>query len=263
MTNIQHIIQIKTLGEFSMHVRGDCVGLHQWQSKRVYQMLLALVALGGKSVCLSRLADLLWGDAEGDKAMQNVEFNLRSLRRLLQELTDNNLKGNEIITLHQGHLSLNEQHCQIDTWLWQRLTHQASRLRQAGGADDQAFALERRALALLQGDFLPGQHDFIAPQCLDWRQQFSQWLAEMAYTWRRCELAKFDDVVHLIMIGQNLDPCSERLCIRAMYSLADKGYSVDALRVYYQWVERIKQEHGFNPSNKSSALARDILTSNR
>ena len=253
-------VQIKTFGGFGLRINGNIIGLQIWKSQRTYQLLVALVALGGRNVPMSQLLDLLWPDSEGDKSMQNLEFNLRKLRGLLQELAANNISGNEIIRLHQGKLSLNDSLCVIDIWLWEDLCRQAGQLRREGDDLKLAFALENRACDLLHGDYFAGEADISNSWRNSWRQRCSLWLIQIAHAWRQCSHAVHNDTMRLLEIGLRLDPCSEQLCMHAMNALLDAGHTVDAMRVYYAWVERIKDEYGLRPSMKATMLANRIVS---
>jgi len=46
---------------------------------------MALIAMGGRQVPQTRLADLLWPDAEGDAAYRALITTLQRLRRLIGE----------------------------------------------------------------------------------------------------------------------------------------------------------------------------------
>jgi len=46
--------------------------------------------------------------------------------------------------------------------------------------------------------------------------------------------------------------------MQRMRASLDEGYSVDALRAYYDWVHLIKERYGLNPSAQAIALANKV-----
>jgi len=254
----QHIIQINTFGGFSVQVYGQCIGVQAWKCIKVFQLLLVMVAMGGKDVATTQLMDIIWPDAEGDKSFQNLEFNLRGLRKVLQQHVGGGISGNQIILLQHGKLSLNTEIFTIDAWQWESLTRSAE---QAHDADDHkaAFTLEKRAAQLLRGEFLVGEHDMIHNQHNIWRHRCSNWLAKTAHGWYELFSNCHDEQMQLLDIGLQIDPYSEKLCMQRMHVLLDEGYAVDALRTYYAWVELIRTAYCLRPSKQAISLANSLM----
>lgn len=76
-----HVV-IRTLGEFVVEIKGQRIYDRDWKGLRTKSLLMALVAAGCHKVSAERLADQLWPDSEGDRAMQNLKVALHRLRRL-------------------------------------------------------------------------------------------------------------------------------------------------------------------------------------
>jgi len=74
-------------------------------------MLVALICEGGQKVPASRLADMLWPDAEGDKALQNLKVALHRLRRLGCREGDEPVNW---VHVKQGRVSLVRGLCWVD-----------------------------------------------------------------------------------------------------------------------------------------------------
>ncbi len=102
---------------------------------------MALIALGGRQVPQTRLADLLWPDAEGDAAYRALITTLQRLRRLLGEP--------RAITFQDGCLSLDGRQVWVDAWAFER---GLGKTAQPQGQD--AFSNIERALRLYHGPFL-------------------------------------------------------------------------------------------------------------
>src|SRR5690606_18222644 len=84
--------------------------------KKPLELLRALIALGGREVPESRLADLLWPDAEGDAGAQALATTLFRLRKLT---------GEQAIRRQDNRLTLDPAVCWVDCWAFERLCSQA------------------------------------------------------------------------------------------------------------------------------------------
>lgn len=76
-----HVV-IRTVGEFVVEIKGRRIYDRDWKGLRTKLLLTALVAEGCYKIPAVRLADRLWPDSEGDRAMQNLKVALHRLRRL-------------------------------------------------------------------------------------------------------------------------------------------------------------------------------------
>lgn len=75
-------VVIHTFGELLVEIKGRRIYDRDWKGQRTRMLLIALICEGGQKVPTARLADMLWPEAEGDRAMQNLKVALHRLRRL-------------------------------------------------------------------------------------------------------------------------------------------------------------------------------------
>ena len=97
---------VRTLGAFEVLVDGVARPEGKKQPRRMLALLKAIVALGGKDVCRSILADTLWPELDGDKAQNALTVTLHRLRSYL------GVPG--AIAVRHGCLSLEPQHVWVD-----------------------------------------------------------------------------------------------------------------------------------------------------
>ena len=76
-------LRVRTLGRFEVARDGAPLEVRGKAQKKPLELLKALVALGGEGVDASRLAALLWPDADGDAAKASFDTTLYRLRKLL------------------------------------------------------------------------------------------------------------------------------------------------------------------------------------
>jgi len=239
-------ITITSFGGLSICINDQCAGVQAWKSPKVYQLLLVIVALGGRNVSVVSICDLLWPDNDGDKAMQNFEFMLRRLRQVLKSKFGGLLRGRQSVMMHHGKVSLNADVFSLDSWRWEALSSQARRLR-IKEQWESAFELEQLAMRLLSGPFLQGDHDKILMQRDVWHTRTCNWIHDTVGNWLQDVEISHGQVMDLLDRGLLIDPCSEKLCMQRMNILLDNGYKVDAMRVYKNWVTLVKSTLGMSP----------------
>ncbi|MGH2671131.1 MAG: AfsR/SARP family transcriptional regulator, partial [bacterium] len=105
-------VKVYTLGCFDLIVDGAPLRVADKGQKKPLELFMALVALGGRQVPQTRLADLLWPDAEGDAAYRALITTLQRLRRLLGEP--------RAITFQDGCLSVDGRQVWVDAWAFER-----------------------------------------------------------------------------------------------------------------------------------------------
>lgn len=127
-------VRVHTLGGLRIEVAGAPLTLGKKSPAKVLALLKVLIALGGRNVALTHIADILWPDQDGDLALESAKVTLHRLRKLLG--------GMDLLTLEGGKLSINSGRLWVDV-----------------------LALDRQAQQLgspvdpLDGDFLPEDQD--------------------------------------------------------------------------------------------------------
>lgn len=136
-------LRIYTLGRFTIMKAGQTINHAGKSQKKPLELLKALIAFGGRNVAESKLADVLWPDAEGDAACQALATTLFRLRKII---------GEKQVRRQEGRLSLDPGSCWVDCWAFERLSN-----------DSAAARAERAELVrrLYQGPFLDGEEDAV------------------------------------------------------------------------------------------------------
>lgn len=138
-------VQITTFGELRVEINGQVIYDRDWHGARGKTLLKALIVLGGHKVAAERLADLLWPDADGDIARNNLKVSLWRLRRLGCRKGEAPLPW---IAIQHGHISLVDSLCRVDCIEFERELAGAL----ASGEPERLHA----ALAAFTNDFLAG-----------------------------------------------------------------------------------------------------------
>ena len=144
-------IRIQTLGQFLITTDAGPLTFGRKAPLIPLRLLKLLISLGGNNIALTRLADDLWPDAEGDAAYRSMLTTLTRLRKLL---------GREDALIVQGGvLSLNTHLCWVDSLAFEYLANLAFKTKK-GKRSEQARTCANRSRELYQGSFLEAEDTF-------------------------------------------------------------------------------------------------------
>lgn len=141
-------VRITTLGGFGVEIDGRPLYDRDWHGPRTKTLLKALIVLGGSKVSIAQLADLLWPEAEGDRARQALKTALSRLRRA--GLKPGQTQAAPWIATRHGRISLVTGMCAVDAIFFQQAL--------AAARPDNPVALDA-ALSHYHADFLPADLD--------------------------------------------------------------------------------------------------------
>ncbi len=109
-------IRIYTLGRFAAHCESEAFDSQRKLPKKPLQLLTFLISAGREGIFREKIANRLWPDSDGDRAMQNLNTTLHRLRKLLGR--------DEAVVLRNGQLILDDKVCWVDshhfTWIAQQ-----------------------------------------------------------------------------------------------------------------------------------------------
>jgi DNA-binding SARP family transcriptional activator len=142
-------LRIFTLGRFAVLSHGKKLATKLLARNKPIQLLQALIALGGRQVSKTRLADIFWPDSNGDEQAAALKITLHRLRSMLGVA--------EVIIQTPTNLSLNPSVCWVDCWQFERQARAVlDRTGVDGGQEGQEAVLSVRTY---QGDFLAAYMD--------------------------------------------------------------------------------------------------------
>lgn len=238
-------VRLRTLGGFAVEMDGRTLARPQAHRKPL-ELLQALVALGGRTVDDSRVADALWPDAEGDAARQSLKMNVHRLRGLLPEGT---------LLWSEGKLSLDERRIWIDVWALER---ELERLEQSTPrTSSEARTLIDRVFGLYRGDFLPDSATSWAPGMRE--RLHNRTLRLLA---RAADAIGKSDPAEAVPIYERtieLDPLREPLYQGLMRCHLELRQPAEGLRTHQRCHDVLRRELGVAPAPETEAL-RQALT---
>jgi DNA-binding SARP family transcriptional activator len=242
-------LAIHTLGRFAIARDGAPLEVRGKAQKKPLELLKALVALGAEGVDASRLAALLWPDAEGDAAKSSFDTTLYRLRKLLGR--------DDLLVLAEGKLSLDRAQCWLDVWAFERVAGEAD-APGGGPAAGEAARLGRAVLDAYPGHFLAGDED--APWAIELRDRLRSKLSRTVLDLgQRLQTAgRWTEAVALYERALELDNLAEGLYRGLMICQRALGQTAAALQAYRRCRELLSVVLGVAPSAETEAVRRSL-----
>jgi two-component SAPR family response regulator len=268
-------LKIFTFGKFVVQRNDAPLAYSRKAPKKSLELLRLLVALGGKSVREDRLTELLWPDAEGDKAHKALNVAIVRLRELF------GIK--DALQVSEGAVSLDEHYVWTDARAFEKLVQEAEqalrsapdqvegrlhfgtrsaelKVRKSAIRNQQSEILQRleKALQLYRGPFLGDEKQFwaIGPR-ERFRDAFLRAVEVLGARWERQR--QWRKAVDVYDRGLAVDDLIEKFYVRMMACHLRLGSQAEALAVYRRLQKTLKA-YGVTPSSESEELSRTVLS---
>jgi DNA-binding SARP family transcriptional activator len=227
-------VKIYTLGRFSVLADGKPLQSAGRAQRKPLELLMALVALGGRDVSESQLTEALWPDAEGSAAHEVCAVNLHRLRKLLGYDRAISLQGNRF--------SLNPGCVWVDVWAFER------------GLAVQSESAPEKSLALYRGPFLGKDADFswALPLRERLRTKFTRYLSRWGASLLKEK--EFDLAITILERGLNVDPLAEEFYRNLMLCYQGLSRRAEAIGVYQRCQKTLGTALGVSPAPETIAL---------
>jgi DNA-binding SARP family transcriptional activator len=234
-------LRIFSLGRFELFVDETPLVAGGKTQQKPLELLKALISLGSSDVAVDRLEDILWPDAEGDKAHRSLITTLHRLRRLT---------GNDqAMVLLDSRISLNSQHCWIDVWAFEHLCNKAELLKKRGHLDNgHSAGLAQKLLEYYKGDFLKGQENlpWALPLREKMRSKFTRALTQIAR--KLMAQNQYEQAIGLYLRGLEIDELAEVFYQDLMTCYHTMGRITEGLTIYQRCRETFLAVLGSQPS---------------
>jgi DNA-binding SARP family transcriptional activator len=236
-------VKVYTLGRFEIVVEDKPIDFTRLQRKPL-SLLKALIALGGEGVREETLSELLWPDAEGDAAYASFRTTLSRLRHSL---------GENAILIHEGHVSLDPRRVWVDTSAFRRISARAE------GRKEDPSSLTGSLTKLYCGDFLPNEdeHWVVSPRA-KLRDLFLRLIVALGDELEK--ESRWDDACASYRAALDVDDLAERLYQRLMVCYSRLGDKAAAISTYTRLRGTLKARLDAEPSARTEAIYRQVIT---
>ena len=245
-------LKIFTLGRFGIVKDGKPVRFSGKIQQKPLSLLKALIALGGRSVSVYQLNDVLWPEADGDAAHATFSTTLYRLRQLL---------GHEkAVHVQEGKITLDVQYCWVDAWAFERLLTQAENLYlkdQKGKASE----LMQKAIAMYHGHFLDEDQPWAISLREHLRNRFMQGVKKLgAY---QENLRQWEQAISCYQKGLEVDDLTEEFyqCLMICYRHLD--LRSEAFTIYQRCRKTLTAALGIDPSPETKAIYESLVSMSR
>ncbi len=241
------VIKIYTLGKLEVLINGQPLGKNRKASHRLIELLAAIITFGGAPISAARLMDMLWPEADGDQARENLKKSITRLRQLL--VVD------DVLQWHDGEISLNLARCWVDAWAFEASLGEEERKRATGETTHDGH--RNTIIALYRGPFLGWSE--IAPWADSYRErvrnQFTRLVSQredvVAEDQRQERMAELARAI-------NVDPVAEPLYQQLIPLLVSANRHAEAAAYYDRCRTELARWAGRSVSAQLQALAQTI-----
>jgi DNA-binding SARP family transcriptional activator len=214
-------------------------------------MIKALIAFGGKGVREDQIEDALWPEADGDIAHQSFKITLHRLGQLL---------GYEkAIQLQEGRLTLDPRYCWVDVWAFEQILEQGD-VQWKEDRKETAVKLIEKAFEIYRGSFLGREIEQPWATSMNerLRGKFLRSVGKLGIYWQQAnQWEKAMDCYHK---GLEIDNLAEEFYQGLMTCYHRLGRRSEALSVYNRCKKALSSALGIEPSSKTQAIYRMILS---
>ncbi len=232
-------ITIRALGNFALERDGRAIEARGKSQRRPRDLLMALVALGGRDVNVIKLMQAAWPQRT---ATQNTfDVAIHRLRRLLGE--------DRALLVADGKVSLNPEMCWVDVWAWDALA------RRAEAASDKAAARDAgRLLELYRGRLLAGEPErtWLLPARARLQSRFLRVVSRLG---SRLEQSHgLPEAIAMYQRAVEIEPLAEDIYRRLMNAHSALGQRTEAIEAYRRCRQMLSVVLGVKPSAETEAL---------
>jgi DNA-binding SARP family transcriptional activator len=245
------VMRVRALGAF--RVESDGMKRSGKLHYRLFELLKALVALGGADVNATMLAGILWSESEGDASQRALHTSLHRLRKLL---------GDEnAILLEDGKISLNRDLCWSDVMALQSLAAQLDDSRRTDQLPVSRLAtLGSRLIDIYRGPLLADEGDnawVLGPRDR-LRSQFHRLICAIGDGLEARH--EVDRATTLYREALERDNLSEELYRRLMLCHQRRGEHAEGLNVYRRCRELLSIVLGVQPNQRTQQIYETLRT---
>ncbi|HEX8961656.1 MAG TPA: BTAD domain-containing putative transcriptional regulator [Rhodocyclaceae bacterium] len=216
-------LTVRCFGAFELRVGGQPLPSRGKSKHRQLELVKLVAAHAPAPLPLSRIAETLWPDSEGDAARHALDTTLSRLRSTL---------GREVFRLEHGALGLDREVCWLDTAFLEDALGKLEAALAGGKAD--VLPETEDVLELYRGDLLSGE----TPAWLLARREFWRGRLSRAFGTAARNLAALGDLTaaaRLLDRALAADPYCEPLTAALMGVCLDAGRYAEGMAAYRRY----------------------------
>jgi DNA-binding SARP family transcriptional activator len=239
------------LGRFEVEQGNRLIESEQWRSGKARSLFKILLTRRSYQISRQEATELLWPELDMDRAANNLNQAVYSLRRTLEP--DLEKPSNSAYLRTEGaKLQLNFSLIGwVDLEEFKRLYHQAQQ--------NNSLDLYAQAAALYNGEFLPEDlyEDWSVSRREALRQEWTELLLKMAALHKeKGQEEKYQRCLYRVLES---DFSHEESALKLMQSLSENGRREEAMQVYRQFASKLQSRLNMEPLPATQELYQDIV----
>lgn len=246
-------IDIQTFGGFRVLRDGiESIKDNQWGGRRPKLLLKSIIVHGLREIPKDILIDDLWPDSSPHAGMQNFKVTLHRLRKILEPGLKKS-QGSALVHLKNNLVSLNKEFCRVDLEEFLQACKDIKR-HALNSETDQILILGQRVMTLYQGDFLPEEPYTPWVEMKRWalKDTYIDVVLQMAAIYHRQD--QLQKAVACCRAVLRIDSCREEAGQLLMQLYARQGRRNEAMQVFSQLSQALKNELGVDPEPATTTI---------
>jgi DNA-binding SARP family transcriptional activator len=247
---INHIndcpVRIRAFGNLRINIGDKIIYDRRWLGGRTKNLLKLLIVSGGTKVPYSHVSDMLWPDADGDRAERNLKVAISRLRRLGCKP---GMKPTNWIAVKDKRISLVRHLCAVDALIFKEMIESMPE----DVSDPYEFT---SVLDLYTDDFLAQDNSeaWIVRHREILRDKFIKGTLALSHICMKT--GRSDDSIPYLIKAIEKDPLYEKLYIHLIRAYSGR-YPSKAMQVFNQAKDTIRRELGVEPGPELLSAARE------
>jgi ATP/maltotriose-dependent transcriptional regulator MalT/DNA-binding SARP family transcriptional activator len=252
-------LKIYTLGKFELMKDDKPVQFSQKVQKKPLLMLKAMIAQGGKDLRGERLSDMLWPEADGDRAYSAFTTTLSRLRQLID--------NEKAINYQEGKATIDPRYCWVDAWAFERIFEQieaeSERIGEdetgESGEDEEVLQLIEKGINLYQGHFLADESEefWMTSYRERLRNKYLLLITRLGNYLQETE--QWEKAVKNYQRALEVDNLAEDFYQHLMICYRHLGQYGKAIEIYKRCRKILTSVLGIEPSPKTEAIQKTLI----
>ncbi|MDB5082708.1 MAG: hypothetical protein JWP00_4632 [Chloroflexi bacterium] len=244
-------LRVFMLGRFEVEQGTRLIESEQWRSGKARNLFKILLNRRSYQISRQEATELLWPELDMDRAANNLNQAVYSLRRTLEPGLEK--PSNSVYLKTEGtRLQLNFSLIGwVDLEEFKRLYLQAQQ--------NNSLEIYNQAAALYGGEFLPEDlyEDWSVGRRESLRQEWTELLLKMAALHKqKGQEEKYQRCLHRILES---DFSHEESALKLMHSLSENGRREEAMQVYRLFANKLQSRLNIEPLPATQELYQDIV----
>ncbi|MBF0186539.1 MAG: response regulator [Magnetococcales bacterium] len=249
---------VRTLGNFIIECQGQPLQKGKMGMGRPMQLLLSIIARGGREVPAETIMDQIWPDSEGDNAKRVFDSTLHRLRKVIGK--------HEALILKSGRISINPSLFWLDTWALESTFKTLSPLlaQHISGTSkeetiEQIIALGSAMITLYGGHFLDTLDN--SPFTEVFRDTLERKYIRHAQRLGKVlmDTNRYDHALEYLQRAREVAPLSEELCHQTMLCLEQLNRPNDATTLFNAYSALTESILSTRPSDTLTTLNQRLM----